>query len=62
MKTMLFDVMLNGRFVMQLRYEYFPAFPIDLDDVLGKVIQKRPTLKGKHIEIYQSDMKVITNR
>ena len=28
MKTLTFDVMLDGRFVCTLRYEYCPLFPV----------------------------------
>lgn len=52
MKTVVFDVMHNGKFIMQLRYKYCPAFPINMEEVLTEVVTKRPTLKGKNIELY----------
>lgn len=27
-------------------------FKIDIEDVLEKIIEKRPTLRGKHLELY----------
>ncbi len=32
MKTLVFDVMLDGRFVHTFRYQYCPLFPIDEQD------------------------------
>jgi len=52
MKTLFFDIMLNGRFVFTLRYRYCPAFRISMEDVYSKVLEKRPLLKGKPIEMY----------
>ncbi len=53
MKKVLFiDVMLHDRFVFTLKYSYCPLFKIDLDDVYSKVIEQKPTLKGKPFEIY----------
>lgn len=51
MKTLTFDVMLNGRFVCTLKYEYCPLFPIDINDLTKFVLKKRPTLKGKDYRI-----------
>lgn len=53
MKTLTFDIMLNGRFVCTLKYEYCPLFPIDIDDLTKFVLDKRPTLKGKDYRILQ---------
>lgn len=47
MKTFVFDVMLNGRFICTLKYEYSPLFPIDFEELEKFVLKKRPTLKGK---------------
>lgn len=52
MKTILIDVMHKGRFVMTLAYKYNPLFTIDINDVFEKIIEKRPTLRGKHLELY----------
>lgn len=45
MKTFIFDVMLDGRFVCTLKYKYCALFPIDFEDLKKFVLQKRPTLK-----------------
>lgn len=52
MKTIFIDVMHNDRFVMTLPYKYNPLFKIDIEDVIKKIIEKRPTLRGKHLELY----------
>lgn len=51
MKTFVFDVMLNGRFICTLKYEYSPLFPIDFEELEKFVLKKRPTLKGKDLEV-----------
>lgn len=51
MKTFVFDVMLNGRFVCTLMYKYRELSPIDFEDLEKFVLQKRPTLKGKDFRI-----------
>lgn len=52
MKTFVFDVMLNGRFVCTLKYKYCALFPIDFEDFLTKfILKKRPTLRGKDYRI-----------
>ncbi len=51
MITFVFDVMLNGRFVCTLQYEYCPLFPIDVEDLTKFILKKRPTLKGKDFRI-----------
>lgn len=53
-KKVYFDVMFKGRFVFQLEYLYCPLFKINMDDIFGKIYEKRPTLKGKNIEIHQT--------
>ena len=42
MKSFVFDVMLNGRFVCTLKYKYCALFPIDFED-LTKFILKVTT-------------------
>lgn len=51
MKTFVFDVMLNERFVCILKYKYCALFPIDFEDLKKFVLEKRPTLKGKDFRI-----------
>ena len=51
MKTFVFDVMLNGRFVCTLKYKYYALFPIDFEDLKSFILSKRPTLKGKDYRI-----------
>lgn len=50
-KVLFVDVMLHDRFIFTLRYQYCPLLKLDLQDVYSKVIEKRPSLKGKPIEI-----------
>ena len=52
MKTIFIDVMHKGRFIMTLPYKHNPLFKIDIEDVYAKIIEKRPTLRGKHLELY----------
>ncbi len=51
MKTFVFDIMLNGRFICTSKYKYCALFPIDLEDLTKFVLQKRHTLKGKDFRI-----------
>ena len=51
MKTLVFDVMLKGRFVCTLRMKYCPLFPLTVDEICEFVESKRPTLKGKKYNI-----------
>ena len=52
MKTFVFDVMLDGRFVCTLKYKYCALFPIDFEELEKFVLLKRPTLRGKDLELY----------
>ena len=51
MKKFVFDVMLNGRYVCTLKYEYSPLFPIDFEELKEFILNKRPSLKGKDYRI-----------
>lgn len=51
MKEIVFDVMLNGRFICTLKYKYCALFPIDFEDLTKSVLKKRPTLKGNDFRI-----------
>lgn len=51
MKTFVFDVMLDGRFVCTLKYKYCALFQIDFEELEKFVLQKRPTLKGNDFRI-----------
>lgn len=51
MKTIVFDVMLDGRFVCTLKYKYCALFPIDFEDLKKFILEKRSTLKGKDFKI-----------
>lgn len=55
MKTVTFDVMYEGKFIMQHTHRYCPAFPIDLNKVVEEIYVKRPSLKGKYLELYQTE-------
>jgi hypothetical protein len=51
MKTLTFDVMLDGRYVCTLRYKYCPLFPVGERELRGFVVSKRPTLRNKPFRI-----------
>ena len=51
MKSFVFDVMLDGRFICTLKYKYCALFTIDFKDLTKFVLKKRPTLKGKDFRI-----------
>lgn len=55
MRTVVFDVMCNGRFVMQYKYRWCPAFRIDLKEILDGILAKKPTLKDKYIELFEAE-------
>ena len=54
-KVIYFDIMLNGMFVFQFAYKYCPLFALNLSDVMQEVYKLRPSLRTKHIEIYQTE-------
>ena len=41
MKTFVFDIMLNGRFICTLKYKYCVLFPIDFEELEKFVLKKR---------------------
>jgi hypothetical protein len=51
MKTFVFDVMLNGRFICTLKYKYCALFPIDFEDLKEFILSKKPSLKSKDFRI-----------
>lgn len=51
MKTFVFDVMLNGRFVCTLKYKYCALFPIDFEELKKFILCKKPSLRGKDYRI-----------
>jgi hypothetical protein len=51
-KTVFVDVMLDGRFVFTHRHRYCPLFRLDLKQIYTEVMEKRPSLKGKNIEMW----------
>lgn len=51
MKEIVFDVMLDGRFVCTLSMPYCPLFPLTGEEVKTFVESKRPTLKGKKFNV-----------
>lgn len=38
MKTFVFDIMLNGRFVCTLKYKYCALFPIDFEELKKYIV------------------------
>lgn len=51
MKTFVFDIMLDGRFVCTLKYKYCALFPIDFEELKKFILSKKPSLKGKNYRI-----------
>lgn len=51
MEKLTFDVMLNGRYVCTLKYDYCPLFPVEASRLSDFVEGKRPSLKGKPFKI-----------
>ena len=51
MKYLIFDVMLNERFVCTLKYRFCPLFPITEEELAKFIEEKRPSLKGKNYKI-----------
>lgn len=51
METLTFDVMLNGRYVCTLKYDYCPLFPVEASRLSDFVESKRPSLRGKPFKI-----------
>lgn len=39
--------MLDGRFICTLFYKYCPLFPIDSEELVKFVLEKRPYIKGQ---------------
>ena len=65
MKTLVFDVMLDGRFIHTFRYQYCPLFPIDEEELEKFVTDSLPTLNGKDFEIlflYETDVRISSKR
>lgn len=50
METLIFDVMLNGRFIKTMKYRYCSAAPIE-EDIARFVTDRLPTLKNKNFKI-----------
>ena len=51
MKTFIFDVMLDGRFICTLKYKYCALFQIDFEELKKFILSKKPSLKGKDYRI-----------
>ena len=52
MKTIFLDIMLNGKFFRQVKYQYSPIFKFNIEDMANYVLEKYPSLKKeKHVEI-----------
>lgn len=57
-KSVYLDIMLKGRFIKQLRYEYCPIFDVKAKDLKKFVESKMPSLKGKGYNINFSNQRV----
>ena len=55
-KVIYFDIMLHGKFVCQIAYKYCPIFRLDINDLMREVYERRPSLKGKPIEVCETEM------
>lgn len=55
MKTIVFDVMCGGRFVMQHKHKWCLLFKLNIEDVVKEIVAKRPTLRNKHLELFQTE-------
>lgn len=51
MKELIFDVMLDGRFIHTFKYKFCPAFPLGETELSDYVISKLPTLRNKKFNI-----------
>lgn len=51
MRKVKFDVMLKGRYVCTMSYEYCPLFAIQIEDLCAYIVSKRPSLKNKPFNI-----------
>lgn len=51
METLVFDVMLDDRYINTFHYPFSRLFPIDESHLSKFVINKLPTLKGKDFKI-----------
>ena len=51
MRDLIFDVMLNGRYVCTLAYPFCPLFTLTQKELEEFVEKKRPTLSGKNYNI-----------
>lgn len=51
METLIFDVMLDERFIKTFKYEYCPLFPLEENELRDFVISKLPTLRNKNFQI-----------
>ena len=51
METLIFDVMLDGRFIRTMKYRYCYAAPIEEEDIARFVTDRLPTLKDKDFKI-----------
>lgn len=51
MKTIIFDIMLGGRFVCTMCMLFCPLFPLTTEEIQSFVESKRPSLKGKDYKI-----------
>lgn len=58
MQTLIFDVMVGGHFIMQHKFRYSPLFKIDFSQILEEILERRPSLRGKHIELYQTTNRI----
>ena len=51
METLIFDVMLDGRFIRTMKYRYCSAAPIEEEDIARFVTDRLPTLKAKTLKL-----------
>ncbi len=54
-KHFIADIMQNGKFICQIKYEYCPLFKFDLGAVIDFIEKHKPSLQGQKYEVWQTD-------
>ena len=52
------DVMQGDRFLVTIRYRHCPAFRLNLEDILTKIFERKPTLREKDFYFYVGERKI----
>jgi len=57
-KTLFYDIYIGGRYDCTMRHRYLPCFGVDLENVIGEIFQKRPSLRTKRFTIATDEFKL----